>query len=89
MLCAVVAACSAGYIHHAPTVSHNVVHHGAPAPYSVQTAESYHAAPAVHSSSVAHVNPVVHAAPAVHSASIAHGSGYEGDHYVGEFVSIH
>ncbi|XP_023954662.1 cuticle protein 7-like [Bicyclus anynana] len=85
VLCALAAACNAGYIHHAPAVSHNIVHHEVPAHYTAQSAQSYHAAPVIHTA-VSHVAPVVHAAPVVHSAPAAHGSGYEGDHYVGEFA---
>ncbi|XP_047526785.1 cuticle protein 8-like [Vanessa atalanta] len=93
VLCAVAAACNAGLLHHAPAVSHNVIHHEVPAHYSVQAAPAYHAAPAIHSApihtSVIHAAPVVHAAPvahAVHAAPVAHGSGHEEDHYVDEYA---
>lgn len=95
VVCAVVAACQAGLLHHAPAVSsQNIVrhdqtiHHEVPIHYS---APVYHAAPS-------HAGPIhsgpIHAAPihtaAIHSAPIAiHAApAHHEDHYVDEYVSI-
>ncbi|CAH2992285.1 unnamed protein product [Chilo suppressalis] len=83
---ALVAACHAGLLHHAPAVSSQnivrhdqTVHHEAPVHY----AQAVHAAPIVHSAPVA-----VHAAPvAVHAAPIAiHAAPSHEDHYVDEYA---
>lgn len=78
LVSAVVAMCNAGYLHHAPSItsSHNIVHHGSPSHYTVESA------PALHT---------VHAAP-VHSAPIAYAAAEESHaeehkHYVDEHVS--
>lgn len=81
-----VAACNAGLLHRAPSVSHNVVHHEVPAHYAVQAAPSYNSGHAVQSAPI-HTS-VIHSVPSVQAAPISHGShGQEEDHYIGEFVS--
>lgn len=89
------AACQAGYVHHAPAVSSQnivrhdqTVHHEAPVHYAPVAHAPVHAAPihAYHAAPVVHAAPVhaVHAAPvhAVHAAPAHHE-----DHYVDEYVS--
>ncbi|XP_063820997.1 cuticle protein 19-like [Ostrinia nubilalis] len=81
--CAMVAACQAGLLHHAPAVSSQnivrhdqTVHHEVPVHYEAHAAQVSHAAPAheyhtVHAAPVqiAHAAPVVHAAP-IHAAPV-------------------
>ncbi|CAH2107167.1 unnamed protein product [Euphydryas editha] len=100
VLCAVAAACNAGFIHHTTTVSHNVIHHEVPAHYAAEAAPSYHAAPSIHSApihtSIIHPAPVVHEAPAAHAGAhsapvghdslVGHSAGHEEDHYVDEYA---
>ncbi|KAH9643760.1 hypothetical protein HF086_010470 [Spodoptera exigua] len=87
LACALVAACQAGYIHHAPAVSSQsivrhdqTVHHETPVHYS---APVVHAAPIAHAAPLVHAAPVVHAAPAVHAV---HAAPSHEDHYVDEYA---
>ncbi|CAH0700061.1 unnamed protein product [Spodoptera exigua] len=75
LACALVAACQAGYIHHAPAVSsQSIVRHD-------QTV--HHEAPVHYSAPVVHAAPIAHAAPAVHAV---HAAPSHEDHYVDEYA---
>ncbi|KAI5645291.1 insect cuticle protein domain-containing protein [Phthorimaea operculella] len=95
--CALVAACQAGLLHHAPAVSsqnivrHDEGHHQAPVHYS---APVVHAAPVAHfqAAPIHHATPVhaapVHYAPVAHAAPIAHHAApaHHEEHYVDEYA---
>ncbi|XP_068630568.1 larval cuticle protein A2B-like [Battus philenor] len=75
--CAVMTACQAGLLHHAPAISstHNIVHHE----QSIQHQVPVHYA-AVHSASAPIASHGYHAAPAVHAVAA------QEDHYVDEYA---
>lgn len=99
---ALVAACQAGLLHHAPAVSsQNIVrhdqsyHHEAPVHYTaVHAAPIVHAVPIEHSAPAYHVAPIEHSAPAYHVAPVLHHAApavhaapaHHDDHHVDEYV---